>query len=131
METKNKSLLGFSAAAILLVVAGCQASASVGVTETTSAKAPNVANKRAQDAIIKAHCTHAYACNTFGGAHRFRDYDACDAELRSETLTSPVCAHDIDATKLTRCLDAIRGAACTEGAGVEFERICSNQNLCQ
>jgi hypothetical protein len=128
METK-KSI--FSAAAVLLVVAGCQASAEVGVTSTTSANAPNVSNHKAQDAIIQAHCTHAYRCNTFGGTHRFRDYDSCDRELRSETLTSPVCAHDIDASKLSGCLDSIRNAGCGEGSGVEFERLCSNQNLCQ
>ena len=128
METRKTI---FSAAALLSIVAGCEASADVGVTSTTSANAPNVANHKAQDAIIQAHCTHAYRCNTFGGAHRFRDYDSCDRELRSETLTSPVCAHDIDASKLSQCLDAIRGAGCGEGSGVEFERACSNQNLCQ
>jgi len=128
METKKWI---FSAAAILLIGAGCQASAEVGVTSTTSATAPNVANKKAQNAIIQAHCTHAYRCNTFGGSHRFRDYDSCDRELRSETLTSPVCAHDIDASKLSQCLDSIRSAGCGEGSGVAFERLCSNQTLCQ
>ena len=128
MEAK-KSL--FSAAAVLLAVAGCEASASVGTTSTTSAIAPNVSNPKAQNAIIQAHCTRAYRCNTFGGAHRFRDYDSCDRELRSETLTSPVCAHDIDASKLSQCLDSIRSAGCGEGTGVTSERLCSNQNLCQ
>ncbi|HEY2365421.1 MAG TPA: hypothetical protein VGH87_03505, partial [Polyangiaceae bacterium] len=75
METKTSL---FSAAAILLLVAGCQASAEVGVTSTTGAAVPNVANHKAQNAIIQAHCTHAYRCNTFGGSHRFRDYDSCD-----------------------------------------------------
>jgi hypothetical protein len=132
METKHtKPLIGLSAAALLFVVAGCEASAEVGTTSTTSAAAPNVGNHKAQDAIIQAHCTHAYRCNTFGGAHRFRDYDSCDRELRSETLTSPVCAHDIDASKLSQCLDSIRSAGCGEGSGVQFERLCSNQNLCQ
>lgn len=128
METKKTI---FSAAAILSIVAGCQASAAVGVTSTTGAAAPNVSNSKAQSAIIQAHCTHAYRCNTFGGQHRFRDYDSCDRELRSETLTSPVCAHDIDASKLSQCLDSMRSAGCGEGSGVTFERLCSNQNLCQ
>jgi hypothetical protein len=128
METKNTML---SAAAILLLVAGCEASAAVGTTTTTSANVPNVSNHKAQDAIIQAHCTHAYRCNTFGGSHRFRDYDACDRELRSETLTSPICAHDIDASKLSVCLDSIRSAGCGEGSGVQSERLCSNQNVCQ
>jgi hypothetical protein len=128
MEAKQS---WFFAAAILIAVAGCEASASVGTTSTTSAAlAPNVTNHKAQSAIIQAHCTHAYRCNTFGGAHRFRDYDACDAELRSETLTSPVCAHDIDASKLSQCLDSIRSAGCAGGSGVQSERLCSNQNLC-
>ena len=125
----NKPL--FFAAAILLGVAGCQANASVGVTTTTSATVPNVANQKAQDAIVQAHCTHAYRCNAFGGStHRFRDYDSCDRELRAETLTSPVCGHDIAASKLTQCLDAIRAAGCGETMGGSFERLCSNQNLC-
>ena len=128
METKQGI---FSAAAILLVVAGCQASASVGTASTTSATVPNVSNHKAQSAIIQAHCTRAYRCNTFGGSHRFRDYDSCDAELRSETLASPVCAHDIDASKLSQCLDSIRSAGCGDGTGVASERLCSNQNLCQ
>jgi len=92
---------------------------------------PNVSNHKAQDAIIQAHCTHAYRCNTFGGTHRFRDYDACDRELRAETLTGPTCAHDIDASKLSPCLDAIRSAGCGDGAGLSSERLCANPNLCQ
>ena len=121
----------FSAAAILLIVAGCQAEMAVGMTTTTAAMAPSVKNDEARNAIIQSHCTHAYRCNTFGGSHRFRDYDSCDRELRSETLTSPVCAHDIDGSKLSRCLESIGSAACGEESGAKFERLCSNQNLCQ
>lgn len=128
MEAKKPIM---SAAALLLIVAGCQASAEVGVTSTTGAAAPNVSNHKAQNAIIQAHCTRAYRCNTFGGSHRFRDYDSCDRELRSETLASPVCAHDIDASKLSQCLDSIRAAGCGEGLGATSERLCSNQTLCQ
>ena len=128
MEAK-KSM--FSAAAILLIVAGCQASASVGVTSTTSADVSNVSNHKAQDAIVQAHCSHVYKCNAFGGStHRFRDYDSCDRELRTETLTSPVCEHDIDASKLSHCLDAIRAASCGDSLGGSFEKLCANQNLC-
>ena len=125
METKP--LLIFAAAFVL--VAGCRASTEAGVTTTTAAQVGPVSNSKAKDAIVQEHCTHVFHCNEFGGTHRFEDYDSCARSVRSETLTTPGCG-EIDAAKLSSCLEAIRTSNCGAPRSARFSA-CSNEMLCR
>ncbi len=118
-----------TASATLVLVAGC-GSASSNDVELTAARVPAVSQTRAVDAIARAHCTHVYRCNELGGSHRFEDFDSCTRAVRRESLASPMCNHDIDAAKLTSCLDAIRTSGCDLPRSARFSA-CRDEDVCR
>ncbi len=119
-----------SAATITLVlVAGCRSAASTQV-ETTSAQIPPTSHDKSVEAIVRAHCSHVYACDELGGTHRFDNYDECARAVQQETLRGPMCNHDIDSAKLTKCLDAIHTSGCGLPRSARFVS-CRDEDLCR
>lgn len=124
-----KASLITAATLTLVLVAGCRSAASTQV-ETTSAQIPPTSKDKAVEAIVRAHCGHVYACNELGGTHRFDDYDSCASSVRRETLASPMCDHDIDSAKLTKCLDAIHTSGCGLPRSARFVS-CREEDVCR
>ena len=130
MRVMNAKKALISAATVTLAVAGCRTAAEVdvGTAGTTSA---NVASNKAADEIVKAHCTHFYGCNELGANHKYRTYDDCERGLKSQALQGQQCRNkQIDQSKLTACLDAIRTTGCGRGHTESFAA-CSDQTLCR
>lgn len=125
MDTKK-----IAAAMTVVLASACASSASSEVT-TTAAEIPPMSKTSAVTAIVRAHCGHVYACDELGGTHRFQDYDACAAAVRRETLAGPACGvTQIDAPKLTRCLDAIHTSGCGLPRSARFTA-CRDEDLCR
>lgn len=130
MSRMNAKSLLISAATTLVIAAGCHTAAdfSVGSAATTSA---TLNQSGAADQIVKAHCTHFYGCNELGGKNQFRDYDACERQMKQETLHGQQCQNKtIDSKKLTACLDSIRTSTCGRAHSERFQA-CSEQTLCR
>lgn len=123
----SKHSLIFAAAVVL--AAGCQASVGADVS-TTAAQVGPVSRAKAIDAVAQAHCTHVYECNEFGGKHRFHDYDSCARAVRTETLAGPATCGEIDAARLSSCLQAIRTSTCGAPRSARFSA-CSDVALCR
>jgi len=119
------------AAAITVVLASACASSTPSEVTTTAAEIPPMNKTKAVDAIVRAHCGHVYACDELGGTHRFQDYDSCASAVRRETLAGPACGvREIDAAKLTRCLDAIHTSGCGLPRSARFTS-CRDEDLCR